>query len=1002
MTRRPSDPAGAVAAERAAHAAAAAAQWRLAIPTAAVWTVTWWAVGADADAVTAVGGPAFVLGLAAALGCVAGGSRAGWTGRLGTGVASVVVTSVVVTGLAVASVCLALAPRLVHIREGEVARLAAAGAAVAVELVITGDPRDAGDRGGVVVPAVAESVTVRGTRIAVETPVLVVAGPQWATVRWDGRYVATGVLATTRDPSDRHAAVLRPRSTPRPLADPAWPWRVAEHVRTRTREAAAPLPGPAPGLLPSLALGDTRGVSDELADRMRDAGLAHLSAVSGANVTVVCGGLVALLAWAGARRRWQVLAGAAALVALVVTARPEPSVLRAAVMGGVGLLGLLVGRPGRAPPAICVAVLVLLAADPWLSRSFGFALSVSATAGIVVLGRPLALRLRRWVPRPVADPLAVTAAAQATVTPVLVLLDPVLTPYAVLANLAVGPVVAPTMVLATASGAASALWLPAGTALAAPAAVGAAWISAVAGVAAGAPGSRIPWPTGPLGALLAAAGVIAMVAVVTGLASGRQAQEDEPDRRTRPAFRGRALSIAAAVCAPVLVIALQVVPVRTGTTWVPGDWAVVVCDVGQGEALLVRAGPRAAVVIDTGPEPESMARCLSDAGVRQVPLLVLTHFHADHVGGLAAVLADEGAGRLWHGPDLAPGATRTLDAVRAASVPATRVAPGDEVEVGGLRLTALWPERVLDPAGAAAGDGTAVNDAGLVIRVDGPALSLIALGDVETAAQVRLAALDPRLLAADVTTIAHHGSRTQVPGLYGRIGPTVAVASAGRDNDYGHPAAQTLTTVAATGAHVAVTAGTGGVAVSPEPSGPTGTSRPVGPTGREEATVRTLRVTTRRRPGARGSGRLPGCRLPAGRRPAEAPPPPPGSRPSWSPLPPSSSCPARTTHWPTWRCAASGKLWPTGTRRWSRTASTAPAPPPGTCWRRSPRRCSVAPGSWSPADWRRRRARSPPTCSPWRRHGTATPTPTSHWLRGTLAGWGGERCSRHSPRSRGP
>lgn len=1006
MTRPPSEPA---AADVGAPGKAAAAEWRLAVPASAAWAVTWWGVGADAGAVATVGGAALVLGVAAAaVAWSAGRRRRTGGGVAGHGVAGAVTGAVVVGVLVISAACLALAPRLAHRQEGAVARLAAAGAAVAVEVVVAGDPRPAGEHRGVVVPAVVESVTRRGERLAVAAPVLVVAGPEWEDVRWDARYSTTGVLSPPRDRGDGRSAVLRPRTAPRLLSPPAGPWRAAEHVRESARRGAAPLPGPAPGMLPGLALGDTAGMSEELTGRMRDAGLAHLSAVSGANVTVVCGGLVALLAWAGLRRRWQVLAGAAALAALVLTARPEPSVLRAAAMGGVGLLGLLAGRPGRAPPALCAAVLVLLAVDPWLSRSFGFALSASATLGIVLVGRPLAVRLRRRLPRPLADPLAVTAAAQAAVTPVLVLLDPVLTPYAVLANLAVGPVVAPTMVLATASAAVSALWVPAGTALAWPAAAGAGWIAFVAGAAAGAPAATIPWPAGPGGALLALAGVVAAGVAVAGLlARGGAEPIEEGGRPAPPPARSRVLRVVALAVAPVAVLALVAVPVRTGRTWVPGDWAVVACDVGQGEALLVRSGPESAVVVDTGPEPAGVAQCLSDARVRDVPLLILTHFHADHVGGLAAVLAGREVGRVWHGPDLAPGAAPALAEVRAAGVATTRVGPGHRVDVGGLTLTVLWPERVLDPAGVAEGDGTAVNDAGVVVRVDGPGPSVLALGDAETAAQVRLAGLAPDLLAAEVTTIAHHGSRTQVPGLYRRIAPVVAVASAGRDNDYGHPAPETLATLAATGAHVAVTASTGGVAVSPAP--PT-------PAGGGPGTVRTVRVTTRRRlggarrgrrtPGATSSapgsprsecgGRLPRCRPPAGRRPAVAPPLPVG-RPPFGPRPlPSSSSPARTTRWPTWRCAGSATPWPNATRRWSRTGSTPPRPRRATCWRPSRRHCSAAPGSWSPAGSRRPRARSPPTCSPWRSIGTATPIPTSPSWPGTPAGRAGRRCSQRS------
>jgi competence protein ComEC len=702
-------------------------------------------------------------------------------------------TGVVLALLTVTASGLALSARLADRHDGPVAQAAATGAAVTLEVVVTGDPRATG-RGGVVVPARADTVTLRGTVLPGAAPVLVVAGSDWRSVRWDGRYAATGLLSLPRERADGYSAVFRPRSPPRPVATPGWPWRAAGHVRDETRVAAAPLPGPAPGLLPSLALGDTSGMDDDLVQRMRDSGLAHLSAVSGANVTIVCGGLVAVLAWLRFGVRWQIAAGAAALAALVVTARPEPSVLRAAVMGSVGLLGLLAGRPGRAPPAVCAAVLLLLAVDPWLSRSYGFALSVVATTGIVIFGRPLARRLRHHVPRPLADPLAVTAVAQACVTPVLVLLDPVLTPYALAANLAVGPVVAPTMVLATVSAAVSPLSTQAATAIAWPAAGGAWWIVRVADVAAGAPAARIPWPPGVVGALLAAA-VVAVIALLVAVAGRRGV---------------------AALLALVVVAGLVAVPgdvVHRGS-WVPADWGVVVCDVGQGEALLVRAGPDAAVVVDTGPEPAPLRACLGAAGVRQVPLLVITHVHSDHVGGVAGLLEAVPVAAVWHGPSRAPGAADAIVTLERGGVRADEVGPGHAASVGDLRIRVLWPSRVLDPAGVAAGDGTAVNDEACVVRVDGPGPSVLALGDIETAAQVHVARLGPDLLGVDVTTIAHHGSLTQVPGLYARIGAELAVASAGADNSYGHPAPETLAAVAATGAHVVTTAEVGGVAVS--------------------------------------------------------------------------------------------------------------------------------------------------------------------------------------------
>ncbi len=201
---------------------------------------------------------------------------------------------------------------------------------------------------------------------------------------------------------------------------------------------------------------------------MRDTGLTHLTAVSGSNITIVCGAGLLVAAWCGLRRRSRVVAAAAVLVAFVVVAGPEPSVLRAGVMGAVGLLGLVGSRRGTGMPALCLAVVVLAVVDPWLARAFGFALSVLATSGLLLLARPLAQAMSRAVPTWLALAVAVPLAAQTVCGPVTILLSPQVPLTAVPANLLVAPAVAPATVLGVVatvlapvwpSGAASVAWL---------------------------------------------------------------------------------------------------------------------------------------------------------------------------------------------------------------------------------------------------------------------------------------------------------------------------------------------------------------------------------------------------------------------------------------------------------------------------------------------------------------------------------------------------------------
>jgi competence protein ComEC len=207
-------------------------------------------------------------------------------------------------------------------------------------------------------------------------------------------------------------------------------------------------------------------------------------------------------------RRGRLIVAAAALAGFVVLARPQPSVLRAAVMGGVGLLGLAAGRSGRGMPALCAAVVGLLCIDPWLSRAYGFALSVLATAGLLLLVPALAAALvRRGVPHPAAVSIAVPIAAQLATAPVTILLNPALSLVAVPANLLAAPAVAPATVLGVAAAALSTASASLAHLVALPAAAAAEWIALVARGGAGVPAGSLPWIPGVRGALLLAAAI---------------------------------------------------------------------------------------------------------------------------------------------------------------------------------------------------------------------------------------------------------------------------------------------------------------------------------------------------------------------------------------------------------------------------------------------------------------------------------------------------------------
>ena len=329
------------------------------------------------------------------------------------------------------------------------------------------------------------------------------------------------------DPADPAAYLLLARGALEPVARPDGALAVADGLRAGLTHAASALPGPGARLLPGLAIGDVSAVPSDLAQTMRDSSLTHLTAVSGANCAVIVGLVLLIAAAAGLRRPARALAALTALAAFVVLVTPQPSVLRAAVMATVLIVSTAAGRPSRGLPALALAVVVLLAGDPWLARDLGFALSVLATAGLLTLAPPLADRLARRMPRRLAEALAIPVAAQVACQPVLLVLQPGLPVHGVLANVLAEPAAAPATVAGLVACVLLPVWPAAGGLVLRLAWLPSSWIAAVARVTSELPAGRIPWPTGPGGV---AALTVASALVVAALALGRGPGQRRPAR----------------------------------------------------------------------------------------------------------------------------------------------------------------------------------------------------------------------------------------------------------------------------------------------------------------------------------------------------------------------------------------------------------------------------------------------------------------------------------------
>ncbi|OBF14682.1 ComEC/Rec2 family competence protein [Mycobacterium sp. ACS4331] len=282
---------------------------------------------------------------------------------------------------------------------------------------------------------------------------------------------------------------------------------VRDRFALRAREV---LPSGQAAMLPALVLGDTSAVTPVVTEQFRAAGLTHLTAVSGANVTIVCGAV--LLAGSLIGPRTAVGLAALALVAFVIVVQPTASVLRAAVMGAITLLGLLTARRRQAIPALAASVLALMIAAPQLAVDAGFALSVAATAALVVLAPVWSRRLtaRGW-PKPVADAVCLALAANLVTAPLIAGISGRLSLVAVLANLAVSAVIAPITVLGTAAAVLAPWWPGAATLLIRFTGPQLWWLLHVAGWAGGSPHAAVSVPSGFAGVALVALGAVATV-----------------------------------------------------------------------------------------------------------------------------------------------------------------------------------------------------------------------------------------------------------------------------------------------------------------------------------------------------------------------------------------------------------------------------------------------------------------------------------------------------------
>ena len=539
--------------------------------------------------------------------------------------------------------------------------------------------------------------------------------------------------------------------------------------------------GDAGSLIPGLILGDTSLQSAEFTKQMRRVGFSHLTAVSGANFALVAGFILWLMQFLLKKMQSRLIVTGVVLLFFILLVRPTPSVLRAAVMTSVLLIAKYRGNTSLALPALGAAIATLILLDPFQAIDPGFALSVLATAGILLLSPKLIdliTRKIRW--QIVAEAVAIPISATIFCTPVIVALSGQLSLITIVANVLASPAIAPITVIGFIAAIFASI-IPAISAMlihiTIPLATWIVWLCHAGG----------NFPVLQFSSFI----FFALLSLFLG---------------TVLIHKNRLV---------LLIILLVIIGQLTYSraSWPGSDWQVTNCDVGQGDALVIKLGANRAILIDAGPDPSLIDTCLRRLKISQISLLVLTHFHADHVGGLSGAIHNRKVKQLWISNNHQPiGAYATVKKL-LYGVPMQEVHNGDLFQVADAKISVLWPELISQSFETLPGDGSAINNSSIALQIQLPTLSIFAAGDLEPPVQ-EIISKNPTLHKVDIYKVCHHGSMYQYFPMLDQISPEVALISVGKENSYGHPAPESIGELMRRRIKVMRTDQSGGIAVA--------------------------------------------------------------------------------------------------------------------------------------------------------------------------------------------
>lgn len=552
------------------------------------------------------------------------------------------------------------------------------------------------------------------------------------------------------------------------------------------------------GLAEALVLAERGGIDAEVKQDFAAAGMMHLLSISGTHVGLVAAAL--LLAGSVLRLPlpWAAAGAGAATIAYVLFLGAPDAAARAALQIVLLLAARLTQRPSNPFTLLAFAALVLLVADPLAVLGAGFQLSFAGIYGLLSLRRPLLDRLPRAMPRCLRDGLAAGTAATLVTTPIAALHFGLVSWIGILANLIAVPLVAvavPGIAVALIVGAISE---SAGAFIASGVETTLTGLAHIARLAATVPFGHAYVSDATVWIGLAAAAAYLIVTGVLRRArpmTGRRGADAAGARRQPIPLAGAGAAIAVLIAGPL-------------APWAGagGTLDIHAIDVGQGDALAIRSPAGRWIVVDTGIRSDDydagrsrVVPFLRQHGVRRVDILILTHPHADHIGGTIALLDAFDVGVIID-PAVAAGSevyAETLGRARRLGVRWVAARPGREIALGDVVIQVLAPlENVLD----ASADP---NDYSAVFRLAYGRFGALFLGDAPMEVENELVARHGAALAAQLLKVGHHGSLTSTgDSLLAAIRPSLAIVSAGRRNRYGHPHARVLARLAGHGVRV--------------------------------------------------------------------------------------------------------------------------------------------------------------------------------------------------------